>query len=146
MTRLEIVAELRSWVGTPWRHQGRTKHKGCDCLGLVVELARLADRLPAHIPTNYHRMPFHNLLERTFDKYLDRVEGETRVLDVVLMTWRRNKVPAHAGVLVPWPPGREEEGPPFGLLHALFETGAVSEHQFLPERMNVVRYYRLKDF
>ena len=30
-----IVAEARSWIGTPYRHQHSTKGVGCDCLGLL---------------------------------------------------------------------------------------------------------------
>jgi hypothetical protein len=30
-----IVAEARSWIGTPYHHQASVKHVGCDCLGLV---------------------------------------------------------------------------------------------------------------
>jgi cell wall-associated NlpC family hydrolase len=33
--RDQIVAEARSWVGTPYRHQASVKGVGCDCLGLV---------------------------------------------------------------------------------------------------------------
>jgi NlpC/P60 family putative phage cell wall peptidase len=33
--RKDIVAETRSWIGTPYRHQASLKGVGCDCLGLV---------------------------------------------------------------------------------------------------------------
>lgn len=35
MDRAAIVAEARSWLGTPYRHQASRKGAGCDCLGLV---------------------------------------------------------------------------------------------------------------
>jgi cell wall-associated NlpC family hydrolase len=35
----EIVAEARSWLGVPWRHQGRSR-SGIDCAGLLVLVAR----------------------------------------------------------------------------------------------------------
>jgi NlpC/P60 family putative phage cell wall peptidase len=35
LTRTAIVAETRSWLGTPYKHQASLKHVGCDCLGLV---------------------------------------------------------------------------------------------------------------
>lgn len=38
-TREQIVATARDWIGTPWRHQGRTR-LGVDCVGLVVMVAR----------------------------------------------------------------------------------------------------------
>lgn len=35
LTRDAIVAEARSWLGTPYRHQASVRGVGCDCLGLV---------------------------------------------------------------------------------------------------------------
>jgi NlpC/P60 family putative phage cell wall peptidase len=35
ITRTLIIAEARSWIGTPYRHQASLKDVGCDCLGLV---------------------------------------------------------------------------------------------------------------
>lgn len=33
--RAAIVAEARTWLGTPYRHQASARGAGCDCLGLV---------------------------------------------------------------------------------------------------------------
>lgn len=33
--RMQIVAEARSWIGTPYRHQASLKVAGADCLGLI---------------------------------------------------------------------------------------------------------------
>ncbi|MBI2718146.1 MAG: C40 family peptidase [Rhizobiales bacterium] len=33
--RAAVVAEARSWIGTPYLHQASLKGAGCDCLGLV---------------------------------------------------------------------------------------------------------------
>lgn len=35
LTRAAIVAEARSWIGTPYQHQASVRGAGCDCLGLV---------------------------------------------------------------------------------------------------------------
>ncbi len=35
ITRRAVVAEARSWIGTPYRHQASLKGIGCDCLGLA---------------------------------------------------------------------------------------------------------------
>ncbi len=48
-----VIAAARAWLGTPWRHQGRSA-RGVDCAGLVVLVARqlgLAD----HDVTGYGR-------------------------------------------------------------------------------------------
>jgi len=31
----EVLRIARSWLATPYRHQGATKGAGCDCLGLI---------------------------------------------------------------------------------------------------------------
>lgn len=35
VSRAAIIAEARSWIGTPYRHQASLKGAGCDCLGLI---------------------------------------------------------------------------------------------------------------
>jgi NlpC/P60 family putative phage cell wall peptidase len=50
-----IVAEARSWIGTPYRHQASLKGVGCDCLGLVrgvwrALLGEEPERAPPYSP------------------------------------------------------------------------------------------------
>lgn len=40
MTRAEIITTARSYLGTPFHHQGRLKGAGLDCVGLVVCVLR----------------------------------------------------------------------------------------------------------
>lgn len=42
--RAAIVAEARSWVGTPFRWQASAKGQGADCKGLVAGVARALGR------------------------------------------------------------------------------------------------------
>lgn len=37
-TRASILAEARSWLGTPFHHKGRIKHVGVDCGGFIYEV------------------------------------------------------------------------------------------------------------
>ncbi|MBX6329976.1 MAG: C40 family peptidase [Pseudolabrys sp.] len=51
ITREAIVAEARSWIGTPYHHQASVKGIGCDCLGLVRGVWRaLYGKEPEAIP------------------------------------------------------------------------------------------------
>ncbi|WP_031335924.1 NlpC/P60 family protein [Rhodopseudomonas sp. B29] len=55
ITREVLVAEARSWIGTPYRHQASVKGVGCDCLGLVRGVWRGCigaepERAPAYAP------------------------------------------------------------------------------------------------
>ena len=46
-----VVAEARSWIGTPYQHQASLKGVGCDCLGLVRGVWRaLYGEEPEHVP------------------------------------------------------------------------------------------------
>jgi branched-chain amino acid transport system ATP-binding protein len=51
-----LVAEARCWLGTPFRHQGRIRGQGVDCIGLVLEPAR-ALGLTDYRPGAYSRLP-----------------------------------------------------------------------------------------
>lgn len=39
----KIIKSARSWIGTPFKHQGRVKNQGTDCLGLIVGIAKECD-------------------------------------------------------------------------------------------------------
>ncbi len=41
--RWKIVQEARSWIDTPFQHQGRMKGQAVDCLGLLVGIAKQLD-------------------------------------------------------------------------------------------------------
>lgn len=53
MTPVEIA---RSWIGTPWEHQGRGP-RSIDCIGLMVKCFPVRDR------TDYGRSPHDGKLE-----------------------------------------------------------------------------------
>lgn len=151
--RQDIVKEVRSWIGTPWRHQGRTRGVACDCLGLAQAAAEAVGQMPAHLSTpTYERRPKGDQLRKTFDDNLDRIDpADAKAGDLVLFSMRQPPAaasappkPTHVGVLAPH--RHDGEGPPFSLVHAMIETGAVSEQVFDPERLRLVPvgYYRFR--
>ena len=48
-----IVAEARSWIGTPYRHQASLKAVGCDCLGLLRGVWRAVMGAEPELPPPY---------------------------------------------------------------------------------------------
>lgn len=51
MTRGEIVAAARDWIGTPYRHQASLQGVGADCLGLLRGVWRdFFEREPELVP------------------------------------------------------------------------------------------------
>jgi cell wall-associated NlpC family hydrolase len=59
-----VIAQARSWVGTRFLHQGRSRH-GADCLGSIAAMmAELGSMTPlTYLPLNYARDPGPLLLQ-----------------------------------------------------------------------------------
>jgi len=49
----KIVSEAETWIGTPFRHQGRLRGLGVDCAGFISEVAKNAGVSDVDIPANY---------------------------------------------------------------------------------------------
>lgn len=102
-TREQIVAECRTYIGTPYRHQGRLKHVGVDCAGMLENVALLFDLAPGYnhedgtvCRTNYDRNP-DGTLEALLRQHMVRVPLDERLPgDVALMSWIRT--PHHIAV------------------------------------------------
>jgi cell wall-associated NlpC family hydrolase len=61
VSRPAIVAEAKTWLGTPFVHQGRQKGVGVDCIGLTIGVAMALGIVDAtqnrQFPTDYRRQP-----------------------------------------------------------------------------------------
>jgi len=85
----EIVAEARTWLGTPFRHQARCKGVGVDCLGLVAESYKAAG-IKVKDRTNYSRYPSgDSLLEGLSEQLVEIPLDEADTGDVLVMCQRR---------------------------------------------------------
>lgn len=91
----QIIACARTYLGTPYQHQGRLKGTGIDCVGLIVGIARecgffIADR------TGYPRLPYRGLIETAAAESMDRIlMPEPGCVALV----RFRKYPQHAAIL-----------------------------------------------
>ncbi len=57
MTGDKMVAEARTWFGTPWHHQACLKGVGVDCVGLVRASYEAATGQKIDLVFDYHKMP-----------------------------------------------------------------------------------------
>jgi len=103
ITREAIVTQARSWVGTPWHHQGRLKRAGVDCIGLIVGVCHELG-LYVRDRTDYARFPDGKSLEEELSHQLVRAEMPLPG-DVILFSISR--LPQHVGFCSP-----------VGLIHA----------------------------
>jgi cell wall-associated NlpC family hydrolase len=118
--RAKIVAEARSWIGTPFHHQGRLKGVGVDCAGLVIEVGR-ALGLDVVEETGYPPIPDGVSMQRSCDAQLRRIDNYGPG-DVVLFAFGRH--PQHLGIIGNYPLGGNS------LIHAYAPNGRVVETIF----------------
>lgn len=105
----EIVAEARSWVGTPFLHQARLKGVGVDCVGVILGVGRALDLITAEADAQfgprfagYSRAPNPRKMRQGVEFYLDplpidhRDEGPDGA--VGWFEWRE-ELPMHLAIM-----------------------------------------------
>jgi cell wall-associated NlpC family hydrolase len=96
VTRKEFVDEARSWLDTPYQHQGRLKGVGVDCIGLLVCVAHTLGLSTADM-RDYGRRP-DGRLRPMLEAHLEPVPVlDAQAADVALFAWQA--VPIHVGIL-----------------------------------------------
>jgi len=104
LSRQAIVAEARSWLGTPYRHQASLKGIGCDCLGLVRGVWRSLigdepERAPAYAPDWAEAASGEPLADAAARHLIAIGRDEFREGDVLLFRWRNNLPAKHAAIV-----------------------------------------------
>lgn len=102
LTREQIVAEARSWIGTPVRHQGQTKGVSVDCKGLAVGVPRAlelpeADSVAALVCDYRPGFKGRALLAGLRDTLIRVPEAEAG--DLLAILWGREPEPRHLAFL-----------------------------------------------
>lgn len=101
--REALVAQARSYVGVRWRHRGRTREHGIDCLGLLILLAQDFgfpfdlfddDHEYSMRPDDYFLVQRLSVEMTPLNSWRDAKPG-----DVVLMRWRPENPPQHVGIV-----------------------------------------------
>ncbi len=96
--RTAIIDAARSYIGAPWRHQGRSRESGIDCVGLPllvgIELGYMDKGLTS---ANYPRRP-NNTFIPLFREYLDTViPADQQAGDILVFA--ESGHPCHCGFL-----------------------------------------------
>jgi cell wall-associated NlpC family hydrolase len=121
LERQQIVDTARAWVGTPFRHQGRTREKGVDCIGLVIGVAaELGVQLTA--PADYSESPASNLVISYSDQQAIPVPGNGLRPGAVAVLWGWNRNEAQHFAFIGSHAGRPT------MIHAFSRAGKVVEH------------------
>lgn len=131
--RTDIVEHARAWIETPYQHQARMRVVGCDCLGLLVGVARELGLVAPDFDVNgYARQPDGRSMIELCSQYLRRIDPNAMAPgDVVSISFpRRGSVdvrPQHLGILGDYRHGG------FSLIHAAQNARPprVIEHRLL---------------
>lgn len=102
--RSAILAEARSWIGTPYQHQASAKHAGCDCLGLVRGVWRAVygaepEAAPAYTPDWAEREGAETLLRAARRHLRETSVGAAAPGDVLLFRMDARAPMKHAAIL-----------------------------------------------
>lgn len=103
-TREDIIAEARTWVGTPYHHMGAVKGAGVDCaqlLNMIYSEVGLIERV------DYGEYSQDWMLHRSEEKYLRVIMNHAKKVDHPLpgdvVLWKIGRCFSHAAVVVTWP-------------------------------------------
>lgn len=98
-----IIAEARSWIGTPYQHQASLKGVGCDCLGLLRGVWRgvvgAEPELPPPYAPDWAEAGGTETLAAAAQRCL--VEGDAATIapgDVLLFRWRAGLPAKHCAI------------------------------------------------
>ena len=116
--RAALVAEARSWLGTPWHHRARIKGVGVDCAQFVIGVyagAGLIEPIETgEYPRDWH---IHRDQERFigFVLPMSREVEPSQVKPGDLALCKIGRVFSHGVIILDWPVG----------IHAAVNEGAV---------------------
>lgn len=129
MTRKDIVSIARSYIGTPFHHQGRQKGRGIDCVGLLVCVMRECG-LNVEDQANYNGLIDAGLLRLKLELHLIEITTY-QVLsgDVYLLRIGRN--PQHIGIVSD-----------VGIIHTHQNAGRVVETNMTGWEKRIVSAYK----
>lgn len=135
----QVVAAARGWIGTPWRHQGRSRG-GVDCGGLLVEVAR--ELCLADVDAGaYGLRADGRSLRALCEEHMRRIPlAQIAPGDAVLIRFRQAPHESHLAMVTDYRHGG------LALLHALNRAagGCVVEHRLDAYwRSLIVAAYRL---
>jgi NlpC/P60 family putative phage cell wall peptidase len=121
ISRAALIAEARTWLGTPFVPRAAVKGAGCDCVGLLNACRAFALREPLEpMPAyswDFAADPDQDRIRDTAGRLL-RPAATPRAGDVLIFRWRTCEAWAHAALM-------SGEGT---MIHAIPPAGVVETH------------------
>lgn len=105
VTPEKIIAEARTWIGTPYLHQASRKGAGCDCLGFLRgvwrEVIGEEPELPPPYSADWAEASKKETLAEAARRHLDEIALDAiEPGDILLFRWRERMPAKHCAILV----------------------------------------------
>jgi len=92
----DVIKEARTWIDTPFHHQGRIKGRGADCVGLIIGVAHALNLTDWDYQT-YNRDPLPGMMKQLLDEQMITVDPkEMKPGDILYL---RFSLPQHLALL-----------------------------------------------
>lgn len=108
-TRADIVEEAKTWINTPYHHEGRMKGVGVDCAQLLYAVYQACSIIPKfdipHYPRDWH---FHRDTERYLGFVIDHTIEKPSAVDRTplpgdVILWKFGRCFSHGAIVSEWP-------------------------------------------
>jgi cell wall-associated NlpC family hydrolase len=114
----EFITQCRSYLGTPFRHQGRTPGEGLDCIGVAICAAKELG-VDVNDDRTYRMKPNAGLFLRKLREHCTQIDfKDLAVGDLLIFEYDGN--PQHVAIVTDLQPLR--------VLHAAYMHKATVEH------------------
>lgn len=123
--RMAIVELAREFIGTPWKHMGRTG-TGIDCVGLIITVGRQLGLHEYPDDVAYTRQSMGRDLIQPFVRHGERVPDLTGLKDGDILIMKDMLFPHHTGFLA-------SNGATKSVIHACVFRGVVVEDTMTEE-------------
>lgn len=102
----KVLDEARTWLGTPWHHEGAVKGAGVDCAMLLLRVFVEVGAIPEFDPRPY---PIDHMMHSGDERFLgwlnrhaDEVtDAEPQVADVIV--YKVGRCYSHGAIVEQWP-------------------------------------------
>lgn len=143
MIGLEVVAEARRWIGTPYLHQASAMGAGTDCLGLLRGVWRsILGAEPEAVPPyteDWAEPSRDEVLLQAAERWLVRKDpNDAQVGDVLLFRMRQGSVAKHLGI-------QSVTGAGGSFVHAYTNHGVVESPLSQPWQRRIAARFSFPD-
>lgn len=140
-----IVAEARSWLGTPYHHMADIKGVGVDCGMLLVRIFSDLGLCSDFDPRPYTRDWYMHQDGEVYLSFVQDRSDEITIEEILpgdIVVFRVGRCYSHGAVVT--------ESSPLRLLHAVYQYGRVVEdvaesYPEISKRLKNARFFRVRD-